>query len=190
MGKPEQSLSCYEKSLEWVHIGRKYCEAGALAGIAQVQHQYGSLTLESSELRRAEIIAAEYEYNDYLAAMRLLQGRLALQALDGDEAALKLQQSAIYALRFNRFLLDEVITDIINVCGRYGSLGRNVLETLKTLWRSGSNAAVEIRPDTISFVVGDVSLVEAERAARSRESGDTRPRTMVLERLDRAPKTG
>ena len=103
----------------------------------------------------------------------------------------------VYALRYNRFLLDEVLwgggiatplRSIIPHCLARDEEGRQMLVALCDWWQSGTNDIGAPRPDTISPIPEDIPLLEAESIARKREPGDGSPQVSVVERIERALK--
>ena len=101
----------------------------------------------------------------------------------------------IYALRYNRFLLDEVLSGrpqgsplrpIIPYCLARGEDGRRMLTALREWWQTGVNDLGTPRPDTISPIREGIALLEAERIAREREPGDGSPQKSVVEQMEGA----
>lgn len=186
------------------HIGHNYFECGTLTGLVCVKHAQGQCSAIPPLLAKAEAMAQRYEYNDHLASLRLTQGHIAWKGHipdwdSGFEAALHYyQQALIYALRYNRFLLDEVLwgdgiatplQPIIPHCLKRGEEGRRMLVALRDWWQAGVNDIGTPRPDTISPIPEGVSLLEAERIARKREPGDGNPQKTAVERINAALTT-
>ena len=105
------------------------------------------------------------------------------------------QQALVYALRYNRFLLDEVLSElfhgsvlhpIIPHCLQRGSDGQQMLLALRNWWQEGSNDTGVPRPDSISPIPEGMALRDCEILARQREPGDGSPQQTVLERLAEA----
>lgn len=197
------ALDCYKKSLHF--RGRRYFECGALAGLVRVKHALGEYAAIPLLLAEAEALAQQYEYNDHLASLRLTQGHIAWEGNapfweNGFEAALHYyQQALIYALRYNRFLLDEVLSGrpqgtplrpIIPECLKRGNEGRRMLIALRDWWQTGVNDIGTPRPDTISPIPEGIPLLEAERIAREREPGDGSPQRSVVEQIENALAKG
>ena len=172
--------------------------AAALTGLVRVSTRKG-LCRYPSLLTEAEQLAQQYEYNDHLASLRLTQGHVAWDGHlpewgSGFDAALHYYQHAlIYALRYNRFLLDEALSGrpqgtplrpIIPHCLERGEEGRRMLVALRDWWQTGVNDIGTPRPDTISPIPEGIPLLEAERIAREREPGDGSPQRTVLEQID------
>lgn len=185
--------------LKWT--GRRYFECGALTGLVRVKHAQGDYAAIPPLLAEAEQLAQQYEYNDHLASLRLTQGHIAWEGKapsweNGFDAALRYyQQALIYALRYNRFLLDEVLSGrpqgtplhpIIPECQKRGEEGRRMLIALRDWWQTGVNDIGLPRPDTISPIPEGIPLLEAERIAREREPGDGSPQRSVVEQIESA----
>ncbi len=139
--------------------------------------------------------------------MRLTQGHIAfegktfevsgnLEGLDAFDAALHYFKLAmIYALRYNRFLLDEVLSGrpqgtpirpIIPECLKRGEEGREMLRALREWWQTGTNDVGAPRPDTISPIPENIALLEAEKIAREREPGDGSSQKTVVAQIEGA----
>ncbi|MDQ2807288.1 MAG: tetratricopeptide repeat protein [Chloroflexota bacterium] len=196
-----QSAEYYQKALESRWINRHYFECGALTGLARVKHAQADYAAIPALLAEAEGLAQQYEYNDHLASLRLTQGALAWEghAADGvqgfDAALGYYRQALIYALRFNRFLLDEVLwgggvatplRPLIPTCLARGAEGRQMLTALRDWWQTGSNDTGTPRPDTISPLPEGSPLLEAERLAREREPGDGSAQHPVVAKIEEA----
>jgi len=184
---------------------RHYFRVWALTGLVRVKHAQGEYHAIPPLLAEAEGLAQQYEYNDHLASLRLTQGHIAWEGVGqvsnlsyGFDAALRYYQHAlIYALRYNRFLLDEVLSGrpqgtplrpIIPECLKRGEEGRRMLIALRDWWQMGTNDIGTPRPDTISPIPEGIPLLEAERIARQREPGDGSPQKSVVEQIEAALK--
>ena len=189
----------YRKSLELQWTGRLYFVCTAFTGLVRVKHAQGDYAAISPLLTEAEQLAQQYEYNDHLASLRLTQGHIAWEGNaptwdNGFEAAMHFYQHAlIYALRYNRFLLDEVLSGrpqgtplrpIIPHCLERGAEGRQMLIALRDWWQTGVNDIGTPRPDTISPIPEGSPLLEAERIAREREPGDGSMQKSVIEQIE------
>jgi tetratricopeptide (TPR) repeat protein len=172
---------------------RHYFESSALAGLIRVKHTQGDIAAIPSLLEEAEQLAQQYEYNDHLASLRLTQGHLALENGNQDNAFFLYQKAMIYALRYNRFLLDELISGrshgtplrpIIPYFLERGEEGKKILLALRDWWRIGVNDIGAPRPDTISPIPEGISLLEAEKIAREREPGDGSVQKSVIEQIE------
>ena len=115
-----------------------------------------------------------------MASLRLTQGHVAWDGQipewgNGFDAALRYYQHAlIYALRYNRFLLDEALSGrpqgtplrpIIPHCMERSEEGRRMLVALRNWWQTGANDIGAPRSDTISPIPEGIPLLEAERIA-------------------------
>lgn len=181
---------------------QEYHKCAALSGlvrIKQAQKDYATLVPLWTESER---VAQQYEYNDLLASLHLTRGHLTWDGLiaeweDGFDAALHHYQYAlISALRFNRFLLDEVLAgqeqetplhSIIVHCIEQKREGQRMLMTLRDWWQTGFNDVERPRPDTVSPLSEDISLLEAERLARQREPGNNAVQMDVITRINSTP---
>lgn len=201
--KWSEATGWYARSLvsELRKSGRRNYQCEALTGICRVKHAQGDYAAIPSFLDEAEELAQKYEYNDHLASLRLTQGHIAWEGHipewgNGfDDALRHYRQALIYALRFNRFLLDEVLwgggvvtylQPIIPHCEERGEEGRRMLAALRDWWQTGVNDVGTPRPDTISPIPEGIPLVEAEHIARKREPGDSSPQITVAEKLNAA----
>ncbi len=182
-----------------VSKSRHYFARTALIGLIRVKHAQGDYAAIPSLLAEAEQLTQQYEYNDHLASLRLTQGHIAWEGNapaweNGFDAALRYYQHAlIYALRYNRFLLDEVLSGrpqgtplrpIIPECLQCGEEGRQMLIALRDWRQTGTNDIGTPRPDTISPIPEGIALLEAERIAREREPGDGSLQKSVVEQIE------
>ncbi|MCL6541265.1 MAG: hypothetical protein K6T87_11925 [Roseiflexus sp.] len=182
-----------------VSKSRHYFARTALIGLIRVKHAQGDYAAIPSLLAEVEQLAQQYEYNDHLASLRLTQGHIAWEGNapaweNGFDAALRYYQHAlIYALRYNRFLPDEVLSGrpqgtplrpIIPECLQRGEEGRQMLIALRDWRQTGTNDIGTPRPDTISPIPEGIALLEAERIAREREPGDGSLQKSVVEQIE------
>jgi tetratricopeptide (TPR) repeat protein len=190
------ALDWYNRSLELKWTGRRNFECEALTGLVRVKHAQGDYAAIPPLLAEAEQLAQQYEYNDHLASLRLTQAQTfeVSKNLEGLTALDYFKQAMVYALRYNRFLLDEVLSGrpqgsplrpIIPHLLERGEEGRRMLTALCDWWRTGVNDIGAPRPDTISIPEG-IALLEAERLAREREPGDGWPQKSVVEQIEAA----
>jgi hypothetical protein len=157
-------------------------------------------------IEAAQELALKHEYNDVLAALYLLRGNAACYASQPNGKGLAAAQvpdhertlrcyltAMVYALRYNRFLLDGVLsgkvpylsgTAIVPMCLADPKGGAEILKSLKSLWSSGQNTLQGDVPESISPIAGDMPLAKAEEMARVREVGDMRPQKSVLRQID------
>ncbi len=97
----------------------------------------------------------------------------------------------MYGLRFNRFLIDALITggvvsplkSLVPYMGNTGKKGQKYLEALRDGWRKGKNEIRSNRHGTISVLPEGIPLKEAEHLAREREPGTGTPQKTVVEQL-------
>jgi tetratricopeptide (TPR) repeat protein len=191
----------YNESLILTTRGRLYHHAAALTGLARISEANGDYDSLPSYVEKGERLAWQHEHNDHLASLRLIQGHVAWDGLvsgwnSGFTAALRYyQQAVIHALRFNRFLLDEVLKGreqgsplrpLIPYCLARGNEGRRMLGALLDWWKIGMNDLGNPRPDTISPIPEGISLVEAERMARQGEPVGGLPQEWVVNRIREA----
>jgi tetratricopeptide (TPR) repeat protein len=198
--------SHYLQVLDHKAIGRQNYQCAALTGLVRVKHAQGDYAAIPPLLAEAEQLAQQYEYNDHLASLRLTQGMTTdVMGLNGQNASHPsvesnqsvvigfFKQAMIYALRYNRFLLDEVLSGrpqgtplrpIIPYCLERGQEGREILMALRDWWKTGINDIGTPRPDTISPIPEAIALLEAERIAREREPGDGSPQKNVMEQIE------
>lgn len=198
-GELSSAEKAYQECLDFRSLEQWYFHAGALTGLARISLAKGDYTAFDTFLHEAEELSQQYEYNDYLTSLRLTQGHLAwdgqlASASGGFEAALHYyQQALIYALRYNRFLLDEVLSGranetplrpIITQCLDRGKEGQRMLHALYDWWRSASNSIGMPREGSIANVPEGILLLDAERMSRSREPGDGSTQKTLLEQLE------
>ncbi len=200
LGHYVEALNYFERNRD-VSKGRPYYVTQSLTGLARVKHAQGDFAAIAPLLAESEQLAQHYEYNDHLASLWLTQGHIAWEGHipewdSGFDAALRHYQHAlIYALRYNRFLLDEVLSGrlqgtplrpIIPHCLERGKDGRQMLTALRDWWKTGVNDIGMPHPDTISPIPKGITLLEVERLAREREPGDGSPQKSVVEQIDMA----
>jgi len=138
-----------------------------------------------SHLDELERLALRHDCWEHLARLRVVQGNLTIDeahrlADRGEERArllhdafAKYSEAMIYALRFNRFLLDHVLGRVIHRCEEQGAEGSTLLTWLADLWRTGKTEE-------------GTPLVEIERIGREREKGDGQPQTQVMRQIEAA----
>jgi tetratricopeptide (TPR) repeat protein len=195
-----KSESYYRESASSSLIDRPYYACAALTGLIRVKHAQGDIAAITPLLAEAEQLAQQYEYNDHLASLRLTQGHLTspptppLKGERSEVGALDYyKQAMIYALRYNRFLLDELLSGrpqgtplrpIIPYCLKRGEEGKKILLALRDWWKTGVNDMGTPRPDTISPIPEGIPLLEAEKLARQREPGDGSTQKNAIEQLE------
>lgn len=185
----------YKQSLDYRWTGRDDLIATALTGLVRVKQQQRDFAAIPPLFTEAEQLAQQYEYNDHLASLRLTQGHLAWVNKKQDEAVAYYQKAMIYALRYNRFLLDELLSGrpqgtplspIIPACLERGKKGQKMLQALLEWWKTGTNDIGTSRPNTISPIPEGIPLLKAEKLAREREPGDGSMQRSVIEQIDAA----
>jgi len=198
-GQLDDALKNYAVCLEVAKSrGNRAFECAALTGLVRVKHAQGDYATIAPLLVEAEQLAQRYEYNDHLTSLRLTQAQIfetLARNLEGLTALDYFKQAMVYALRYNRFLLDEVLSGrpqgtplqpIIPYCLARGEEGRQMLIALRDWWHTGVNDVGAPRPDTISPIPEGILLLEAERIAREREPGDGSPQKGVVEQIEAA----
>lgn len=200
-GFPEYSTaqSYYQQTLSLHWTGRRYFECAAFVGLARVKYAQSAYTAVPPLIAEAEQIALQYEYNDYLASICLTQALISWDGHIADwgkgfDAAFRFYKLVlVYSLRYNRFLLDEVLSGrpqgtplrpIVAECLKRGEEGRKMLLGLREWWQTGTNDVGTPRPDTISPIPEGSALLDAEKIAREVEPGDGLPQKTVLEQID------
>lgn len=121
-GDLERAKNFYEQSLEWKWLGRYYIESETRIGLCRVNYGLDSSSSQLyADLVEAENLAIKYGYADHLAALLMLKGTMCWDnsisnIRGGFKAALNsYKQALIWALRYNRFMLDEILID----CARF-----------------------------------------------------------------------
>ena len=198
---PDYAAHHYKKSVEKRGYGSYYFTCAALAGLVRIHHARGEYAAIPPLLAEAEQLAQQYEYNDLLASLRLTQGHIAWESNapswenSFDAALHHYQHALVYALRYNRFLLDEVLSGrpqgtplrpIIPESYQRGEEGRKMLIALRDWWQTSTNNIGLPRSDTISPIPEGIPLLEAERIAREREPGNGFPQKSVIEQIEDA----
>lgn len=199
----DKAREYYNRSLELKFCRRLYFDADALTSLVRVAYACGDYSATPPLIADSEALAQKYEYNDHLASLNLTQGHIAwnLQLTTeeygnevGFETVLSFYKKAlIYALRYNRILLDEVLWGgdvatslhpVITYCLEKGKEGQRMLTALRDWWQRDFNNIGVDRPDTISLIPENISLLEAESIAREREIGDGSPQQTVVDRIN------
>lgn len=185
----------YSQSYQNRKYGRRHFEGGALTGLIRIKHAQKDFAAIPPLLEEAEQLAQQFEHNDHLTSLRLTQAHLAWETGKKDEVIFFYQQAMIHALRYNRFLLDEVLSGrsqgtplhpIIPYCLERGEEGRNILISLLDWWKTGINDIGKPRPDTISPIPEGTALLAAEEIVRAREPGNGLRQTSVIEQIEAA----
>lgn len=195
--------SHYRKWLDLRSLERRYFDCANLIGLIRVKFAQSDSAAIPPLWTEAVQLAQQYEYNDHFAALYLTRGHITWDGLipeweSGFDSALHSYQLAlIHALRYNRFLLDEVLggrrlgtplRPVIQQCLGRGKEGQQMLVALRDWWQSSRNEIGTPRPDSISPLPEGIPLLEAERMARSREPGNESLQTKVTEQIGSALK--
>lgn len=208
LGKLKEARDLYEECLKFRNVGRRYFESSALTGLVRLAYALGQNIQDYTQ--EAEQLARHYEYNDQLAWIRLIQGHSAWDNPVSDrkqafEEALRFYQAAlVHAVRYQRFLLDEVLSGrpqglawhaIIPHCLQRGDEGRSMLSRLSAFWQNGLNEITiqagrnDGSEESISLIPAGIPLRDAERIAREGEPGDGSHQPLVLEQLRETSET-
>jgi tetratricopeptide (TPR) repeat protein len=174
--------------------GRKHYDCGALAGLMRIQYARGDAAGAEAYAGQAEGLAGRYEYNEYLAAIALTRGHMAFDRGDVDAAGAFYREALVHGLRFNRFVLDELLGaagaptplhPLIPFCRARGEQGQALLRELAGWWQTAANRLMDEPATTISPVGSGNTLLDAEALARRLEPGDGAPQRTVVEQLVR-----
>jgi len=201
-GSATTAEQSYRNALVDDAIGRRYFACAALTGLARVTADQGRRDECADVIADALKIAQLHDYNDLAASLLLTRGRLAWEGLGHaarraipKQAQQDARDALVHALRFNRFLLDEVLVGraggsvfrplVADWSGR-GPAGRRALDDLRTWWATGRNVLDDEPPSTVSTLEPGIQLGEAERLSRQNEPGTGDPQRSVLEHLDAA----
>jgi len=197
-GDLEAAEDFYRRHLDdYRWVGRKYFDSAALTGLVRIQYARKKDKKLPALWDESEALAQKFEYNDHLASLYLTRAYLVLKCRlpdweSGSKPALRCFRTAlIYGLRYNRFLLDELLSGsvssplhpLVPYLADRGSKGQKILAGLRDEWRKGDNEIKSNRHGTLSPLPEGISLKEAERLARQREPGDGSPQKTVLEQL-------
>lgn len=200
----DQAESYYRQCLDLHWAGLRYYDVGSLVSLTRVKYAQKDYDAIPSLLNKLELQFQQYEFNDHLSTVRLMQGHMAWDGLipqseQGFNIALNHYQHAlIYALRFNRFLLDEILSGrrqgtplqpIISSCLKRGKEGQQMLTTLRNWWQTGINDTGTPLSSSISLLPESITLIEAEQSIRKKEPGNGTLQSTVTIQLDHALAT-
>jgi hypothetical protein len=195
---PKRAEEFYQVRVKLRNLEQWYWYVGALSGLVRISYVKEDYIAIGSTLHDAEALAQQYEFNDQLASLRLTQGHL---TWDGkitergngfDTALLYYQEALVYALRYNRYLLDEVLSgqpqvtplkSIILHCEKRGEEGKRMLRALHDWWQGGVNHIDIPAAGSFSRISDGNSLLESELLVRQREPGDGSPQRTITEQL-------
>lgn len=197
-GRLDDAKESYEECRREQWRWDNYFGCTALVGLARVLNRKRQYRNVSRCLAEAEALAVENEYNDQLAVIRLLQAQMALAGISGQchretaEAVTLLQEALTYALRFNRFLLEEILigekvrspfTPILSFCLSRRDEGYEILAALAKWWQTGTNTTRVRWVESISQLPENIPIVEAELLAEKLEPGDGSSAKRVVDML-------
>jgi len=199
----DKSHQYFEKALS-VSIGRPYYIAQCMLGLLQVDVTSSQAKDLSGRVQKIQKLSLNLGYYDHLAHLCLLQGHVAWDGRipewgSGFNAALSYYRwSLLYALRYNRFLLDEVLwgsgittsrQPIISRCLEKGKEGYQMLTIIRSWWQTGVNYIDALQPNTTSSISRGILLLEAEHIVRRQEIGDGTPQKTVVDQIESAMTT-
>lgn len=199
-GDYKQAEESYQERINLRYLEQWYWYVGALTGLVRIHHAKGDYAVLVQALRDADELAQQYEYNDYLASLRLTQGHLAwegniLEWGQGFDAALHYyRQALVYALRHNRFLLDEVLSgqpqatplqSILLYSQKHGEEGKRMMQALHDWWQTSANNIDIPVPPGFAPIPDGISLIESEQQVRLQEPGDGFPQSTIIEQLEK-----
>jgi tetratricopeptide (TPR) repeat protein len=205
--KPRET-TCQKRALEFYEearllrqrTSRQYFQCLALVGIVRTKYRFqGTVAVgELPEIKEAEALATQFEYNDCMAVLRLTQGDVEwADSCDGGsftKVERLFREALIFAMRFNRFALDEVLDGrgergtflhpISEQCREHGKEGARMLDQLSDWWQKGKNEIEGEKLPTVSPIKHGISLLDAEKDARTREPGNGTLQPTVLAKLE------
>ncbi len=189
LGEEAVSEECYRQALTIVKERRnteKQCEYLTELCLLRYYEARDPLDSIAMQISEAEQLARQYGFWDQLARLLTVQGDGAFDdslPLSGEhrmqrvgDSFAKYAEAMLYALRYNRYLLDEIMARIIAKCARRGAEGQSMLENLRSYWQ---NETFEGK-----------RLIQMEQEAREREPGDGSPQKMVMEQIEAAQCSG
>jgi hypothetical protein len=196
-----QAETYYKQCLDYRWTSRRYFECAALTGLVRVKFALNEIRDAVDLFVQAEQIAEEHQYHNLLASLHLTKGHIQwsgpIESWSGgfDAVALSYKRALLHALKFNRFLLSEVLwgdqvstptVDIIAQCLLQRAEGQTMLAALTNWWESGKDDfTLEISNNVTQFEVNIITLIEAERLVRHREPGDGTIQLGVIQILKR-----
>lgn len=169
--------------------------AGALAGLVRIYQKREKISAVDAALSEVEAVLRQHPFAQHLASVRLSQAHLAWdRRLPGGEqgfdSALRLyQQALMYAMSYNRFLLDEVLSgepnatplqSIIPHCLARDAEGQLMLVALANWWGADSPPPLAPEPERIAPMPVDAPLIVLEKQVRSQEPGAGQPAQLTV----------
>jgi len=192
----------YQRSLDLQWTGRQHYECVARTGLARVRHAMGNFESASKLVMEADQIAAKHSYYDCLASLRLTQAQITWEGQNEnwgkgfDHAFKYFKGSLTLGLRYNRFLLDEVLSEdsvttplhsIIQLCDKRSNGGKEMLVRLRQWWETGQMESDSLLPSPGTDQPHlKKTLVDLEHMARKAEPGDGSSQVTVLNKIDLA----
>lgn len=143
--------------------------------LCSLHYEQGTFDEAAPYILETEEIIAQQNLVKWAAALRTIQAASLFDKGRYEEGFTKYMEAMTYALRYNRYLLDETAEKIMEKTKQIAGKGqegaaRALIERLIEYWQMG---ALDGKP-----------LVEVERERREREKGDGKPQTMVVEQLE------
>ena len=190
----DSAVNSYHRCLGLKKTRRLYCECAALTGLVRVKHAQGDYAAIAPLLAEAAAARPAVRIQRPSRVATATQAQTSEVSKDfGSLSALDyFKQAMIYALRYNRFLLDEVLSGrpqgsplrpIIPYCLERGEDGKRMLTALRDWWQTGVNDIGTPRPDTISPIPEGIALPEAEHLAVAANLGMARRKRAWSSRL-------
>lgn len=189
----DKAIFHYKKALEISSNQKRYRdEADFVIRICSCLLEQNAINKISKYLEGVIEALRQQESYDFLAQLFLIRGHIAFGKNHFDECLNYYYQALIYALNYNRFLLDEILSrqsqnmplsPIILFCSGKGEQGRNMLVAIRDWWQVGSNE-LDIPNPTLSPIQMKITLIEAEKIARKREPGDGLPQKSLIDQIE------
>lgn len=190
----------YRSALGYNWCGRRYFEAVALTGLARIKLLQDDLVGLAACIDDALTITSELHFLDQYATVKLLQGhRLLVMAGDNlaspelPEALEAYQEAITSALRHNRFTLDELVAGqgvrmtaqvgLVSFCCSSGDAGTWILEQLLAWWDRPTSTTTLRSTNPLAGFTAPMTMHDAERIARRRESGEGSHQTLISRML-------
>ncbi len=186
LGQEAESQECYQKAIATVRQRmnlEKQCEYLTEFCLLRYYEAHDFLDIIAPHLLEAEQTAQENGFWDHLARCRAIRAHAEQDNGFKGVALQQYQESLLYALRYNRYLLDEITGRIIRHCSERNGEGRQMMIALLNWWKTGDVAAAMLRTDTISPDTRSIPLLEAERNVREHEPGEGSPQMGVTEQI-------
>lgn len=191
-GELDSALNYYNQYTNWIWSGNHYIELDSIVGIIRIKYAQRDYSSIPPLMEEAISMALKYEYKDHLASLYLIKGHLAWEnqlSTEGcgfDPALDWYQHALISAMRYNRFLLDQIISGdnvctplqpLISYCSTRDKEGQRMLKTLRDWWESDKSGLS--CSGAIAVAQDGLSLREMEKLARRQEPGNGRPQQSI-----------